>query len=50
MPFDVEVQAQGGRKENYLLYAFFAIDDIPVDNELRWNYGYTEPAIRALFP
>ncbi|MHC8364233.1 dermonecrotic toxin domain-containing protein [Pseudomonas sp. LS2P72] len=49
VPFDVEVQAQGGRKENYLLYAFFAIDDIPVDNELRWNYGYNEPAIRALF-
>jgi hypothetical protein len=50
VPFDVEVQAQGGHKENYVLYVFFAIDDIPVDNELRWNYGYTEPAIRGLFP
>ncbi|WP_129438958.1 dermonecrotic toxin domain-containing protein [Pseudomonas sp. ACM7] len=49
VPFDVEVQAQGGGKEKYLLYAFFAIDDIPVDNELRWNYGYTEQAIRNLF-
>jgi hypothetical protein len=47
--FDVEVQTQGEHKESYLLHAFFAIDDIPVDTELRWNYGYTEQAIRALF-
>lgn len=49
VPFDVVVQAQGAGTEKYLLYAFFATDDIPVDNELRWNYGYTEQAIRALF-
>ncbi|MEO4015501.1 hypothetical protein WLY71_17685, partial [Pseudomonas sp. P2663] len=49
VPFDVEVQAQGGGKEKYLLYALFAIDDIPVDNELRWNYGYAEQTIRDLF-
>ncbi|MGY2180771.1 dermonecrotic toxin domain-containing protein [Pseudomonas agarici] len=47
--FPVDVEIAKDRLESYLLSAFFTTRDIPADEELRWNYGYTEEGIRSTF-
>ncbi len=47
--FPVDVDIGGGRLEQFLLSAFFTTRDIPADEELRWNYGYTEAGVRTTF-
>ncbi|BBP74442.1 hypothetical protein PHLH7_05460 [Pseudomonas sp. Ost2] len=47
--FPVDVEVADGRLEPFLLSAFFTTRAIPVDEELRWNYGYTEAGVRTTF-
>ena len=47
--FPVDVEIAEGRLEPFLLSGFFTTRDIPADEELRWNYGYTEAGIRITF-
>lgn len=48
--FRVQTQTENEPVENVMLTALFASEDIPAGAELRWNYQYDEPTIRALFP
>ena len=48
--FRVQTQTENEPVENVILTALFASEDIPAGAELRWNYQYDEPTIRALFP
>lgn len=47
--FDVDTQVGNGPQDRVSLTAFFASEDIPAGTELRWNYQYNEPTVRALF-
>ncbi|MGY2238858.1 dermonecrotic toxin domain-containing protein [Pseudomonas gingeri] len=47
--FPVDVEVADGRLEPFLLSAFFTTRGIPADEELRWNYGYTEAGVRTTF-
>ncbi|NWA00489.1 dermonecrotic toxin domain-containing protein [Pseudomonas gingeri] len=47
--FPVDVDIGDGRLEPFVLSAFFTTRDIPADEELRWNYGYTEAGVRTTF-
>ncbi|CAD5203634.1 SET domain-containing protein [Pseudomonas sp. FEN] len=47
--FPVDVDIGDGRLESFRLNTFFTTRAIPADEELRWNYGYTEAGVRTLF-
>lgn len=47
--FNVETQKGEQPRESLRLTAFFTREDICAGTELRWNYQYNEPTIRALF-
>ncbi|AZF51043.1 hypothetical protein C4J85_0530 [Pseudomonas sp. R4-34-07] len=47
--FNVTTQIAEQPRDNFFLSAFFASEDIPAGTELRWNYQYNEPTVRALF-
>ncbi|MFJ7314147.1 hypothetical protein ACIQVE_15540 [Pseudomonas sp. NPDC098747] len=51
--FTVEADLLTGDKPNrnkYSLNAFFATQDIPAGTELRWDYNYSDEAMKILFP
>lgn len=47
--FEVDTQVDNEPRDRVSLMAFFASCDIPAATELRWNYQYNEPTIKALF-
>ena len=47
--FPVDVDIGEGRLQSFCLNTFFTNRAIPADEELRWNYGYTEAGVRTLF-
>ncbi|WP_248745287.1 SET domain-containing protein [Pseudomonas sp. MWU12-2037] len=47
--FPVDVEIAEGRLEPFVLSGFFTTRDIPADEELRWNYGYSEAGTRITF-
>ncbi|NWB83273.1 dermonecrotic toxin domain-containing protein [Pseudomonas gingeri] len=47
--FPVDVEIAEGRLEPFVLSGFFTTRDVPADEELRWNYGYSEAGTRITF-
>lgn len=47
--FPVDVDTGKGRLQSFCLNTFFTTRAIPADEELRWNYGYTEAGVRTIF-